>query len=71
MKVLYKDKLGNKIVEREEGIGLQNKEGVFTIEKDFKDFVKEHKLTEDIKFFVIINVIIPNNKLSTPPIKKC
>jgi len=51
MRTLYKDKLGNRIVEREDkGIGLQNAEGIFTRQSDFKEFIKEHNLKKDIKF---------------------
>lgn len=50
MKTLFKDKLGNKIVEKASGdIGLRNPEGKFCIEKDFREFIKENKLGNKIR----------------------
>lgn len=64
VKVLFKDNLGNRIVEsRNKGIGLQNVEGKYCIGKDFRDFVKEHKLTKDIKFKKSGDVWISNKLL--------
>lgn len=64
MKVLYKDKLGNKIVEKSNGgIGLKNKKGKFCRHSDFKSFVKEHKLGNKIRFREGGNIWVHNNFL--------
>ncbi len=50
-RILFKDKLGNRIVEKQGGgIGLENSSGKLTILHDFKDFVKEHRLGKEIRF---------------------
>jgi len=49
-KVLFKDKLGNKIVEEKSGaIGLKNDKGIYCIRKDFQEFIKENKLGNKIR----------------------
>lgn len=50
MKILFKDMLGNKIVEEKSGaIGLKNKKGVYCRRKDFEEFIKENKLGNKIR----------------------
>jgi len=49
MKILFKDMLGNKIVEESGGIGLKNDKGIYCREKDFKEFIKENKLGNKIR----------------------
>jgi len=50
-RVLFKDKLGNRIIESKDGsVGLINKEGAVCKLKDFKEVVKENKLGNKIRF---------------------
>ena len=50
VKVLFKDKLGNKIVEEKSGaIGLKNDKGIYCREKDFQEFITENKLGNKIR----------------------
>lgn len=48
--ILFKDKLGNKIIqEKDGGIGLKNPSGKYCSKKDFREVIKENKLGNKIK----------------------
>ena len=65
MKILFKDQLGNRIIERSNGdIGLKNREGEYCRDIDFREFVKEHKLGNKIRFREGENLWVHNNFLS-------
>jgi len=50
-KILYKDKVGNQLVERRDGaIGLRNKSKKMVMPSEFKSWVKEHNFGKNIKF---------------------
>lgn len=51
MKILFKDKLGNKIVEESSGaVGLTNAKGGYCSKKELKGYIKEQQLGDRLKF---------------------